>query len=66
MSSLAFLTLKTILTLVALKIYSEIVGTKDNNVAAAVLFDVEYSIKAKFEEHAAVNETLAVQTATET
>ena len=47
MNILAFLILKTILTMVALKIYSEIVGTKGNNVAAAVLFNVDYSTKAE-------------------
>ena len=52
--------------MVALKSWSDIVGTKDNYVAAAVLFDVVYSTKAEFEGHAAVNGTVAVQTATET
>ena len=63
---LAFLFLKTKLTMVALKIYSDIVGTKGNSVAAVLLFDVDYSTKAEFEGHAAVNETVAVQTATKT
>ena len=48
MDFLYFLIIKTILTMVALKIYSDIVGTKGNNVAAAVLFDVDYSTKAEF------------------
>ena len=52
--------------MVTLKICYDIVGTKGNNVAAAVLFDVHYSTKAEVEGHAAFNETVAVQTATET
>ena len=43
---LAFLILKTIITMVALKIYPDIVGTKGNDAAAAVLFDVDYFTKA--------------------
>ena len=66
MDFLAFLILKTILTMVALKIYSCIDGTKGNIFVAAVLFDVDYSNKAEFEGHAAVNETVLVKTATET
>ena len=48
MDFFAFLILKTILTMVAFKIYSDIVGTKGDNVAAAVLFDVGYYTKAEF------------------
>ena len=55
-----------ILTMVALKSCSARVDTKDNDVSAAVVFDVECSIMAEFEGHAAVNETVAVQSATET
>ena len=47
-------------------ICSDIVGTKDNNVAVAVLVAVDDSTKAEFEGHAAVTESVAVQTATET
>ena len=52
--------------MVTLKICYDIVGTKGNNVAAAVLFDVDYSTKAELEGHAGVNESVAVQTAPET
>ena len=45
---------------------SDIVGTKGNNGAVAVLVDVDDSTKAEFEEHPAVTESVAVQTATET
>ena len=47
-----------------LKICSDIVGTKGNNVAVPVLAAVDDSTKAEFEGHAAVTKTVAVQTAT--
>ena len=45
---------------------SDIVGTKGNNDAVAVLVDIDDSSKTEFEEHPAVTESVAVQTATET
>ena len=54
---MSFLILRTILT-----ICSDIVDKKCNNVAAAVLFNVDHYTKAKFEGHAVVNETMTVQT----
>ena len=45
---------------------SDIVGTKGDIVAVAVLVDVDDSTKAEFDGHAAVTESVAVQTATET
>ena len=49
-----------------LKFCSDLVGTKGNSVAVAVLVDVGNSTKAEFEGHAAVTEWVAVQTVTET
>ena len=44
----AFQVFKIIPTMVALKGCSDRDDTKDNNVAAAVVFDVDYFIKAEF------------------
>ena len=49
-----------------LKVCSYIVGTRGNNGAVVVLVDGDYSSKEEFDEHAAVTESVAVQTATET
>ena len=57
MDFMSFLILRTILT-----ICSDIVDKKCNNVAAAVLFNVDHFTKAKLEGHAVVNETMTVQT----
>ena len=43
--------------MVALTINSDIVFTKGHNIVAAVLLDVDYSNKAEFDGHAAVNES---------
>ena len=45
---------------------SDIVGTKGNNDAAAVLVDVDDSTEAKLEEHIALTESVEVQIATQT
>ena len=45
---------------------SDIVGTKGNNGAVAVLVDFDDSTNSDLKEHAAVNESMAVRTATET
>ena len=45
-----------------LQFCSDIVGTKGNNGAVAVLVDVDDSTQAEFEEHAAINESVSVQT----
>ena len=49
-----------------LQFCSDIVGTKGNFLAVAVLVDIDDSTKAKIKGHAAVTESVAVQTATET
>ena len=48
------------------KVCSYIVGTRGNNGAVVVLVDGDYSSKEEFDEHAAVIESVTVQTVTET
>ena len=48
--------------LLHLKFCSDKLGTKGNTVAVAVLVAVDDSTKAEFEEHAAVTESVVVQT----
>ena len=52
--------------LLHLKFSSDIVGTKGNDIVVAVLVAVDDSIKTEFKGHAAVTESVAVQTSTET
>ena len=66
MFSLHFLLLKIYSQWLHLKVCSYIVGTRGNNGAVVVLVDGDYSSKEEFDEHAAVIESVTVQTVIET
>ena len=58
-----FLFLKLYTQWLHLKFSFHIVGTKGNNGAVTVIVDIDDSTKAEFEEQAAINESVSVQTA---